>query len=322
VNVSHRGDNLQGGTFIVTGGAGFIGSRLVRRLLEKGCKVIVIDNFHTGSISNLNEVLDKVKIVEGRSRKISELKEEVSGVFHLGIYSSSPMYRKNPRLVSEIVEDAIAILEYCKEAGCPLVYASTSSLYNGNPLPYREDMPVFVTDYYTEARYYLERLSELYRNMHGVRSTGLRLFSVYGENEIPKGKYANMVSQFIWYMLKGEAPVIYGDGSQTRDFIYVEDVVDAFLVSMHSEKDGIFNVGTGIETSFNQVFNRIKEVLGSGLEPKYVPCPIKNYVYRTKADTTKAETQLGFKARTSLEDGIRKLISYYKEKIDKLPLGE
>ncbi len=313
---------MEGGTFIVTGGAGFIGSRLVKRLLKKGCEVIVIDNFHTGSISNLDEVLDEIKMVEGRSRKILELKNEVNGVFHLGIYSSSPMYRINPSLVSEVVEDAIAVLEYCKKARCHLVYASTSSLYNGNPLPYREDMPVFVTDYYTEARYYLERLSELYRNMHGVRSTGLRLFSVYGENEIPKGKYANMVSQFIWHMLKGEVPVIYGDGSQTRDFIYVEDVVNAFLVSMHSEEDGIFNVGTGIETSFNQLFNMIKDVLGPELEPKYVPCPIKNYVYRTKADTTKAETRLGFKARTSLEDGIRKLVSYYKGKVDQLPLYE
>ena len=201
-----------------------------------------------------------------------------------------------------------------------LVYASTSSLYNGNPLPFREDMPVFVTDYYTEARYYLERLSELYRNMHGVRSKGLRLFSVYGENEIPKGKYANIISQFIWCMLKGEVPVIYGDGSQTRDFIYVEDVVDAFLISMQLGKDGIFNVGTGIETSFNQVFNMIGEVLGSELKPKYVPCPIKNYVYRTRADTTRAEAQLGFKAKTSLDEGIRRLVSYYREKVDDLLL--
>ncbi len=308
--------------FIVTGGAGFIGSRLIKRLLERGCEIIVIDNFHTGSLSNLEDVLDGLKLVEGRSKKISDLEIRVDGVFHLGIYSSSPMYRENPRMVSDVIEDGIAVLEYCRKTGCPLVFASTSSLYNGNPLPYREDMPVFVTDYYTEARYYLERLSELYRSMYGVKSTGLRLFSVYGENEIPKGKYANMISQFIWSLLREEPPVIYGDGSQTRDFIYVEDVVSAFLTSMDSEKDGIFNVGTGIETSFNEVFSMIKEALGSKLEPKYVPCPIKNYVYRTRADTTKAEAQLGFKARTGLDEGIRRVAAYYRGKIDEIIVGK
>ena len=302
-------------TFIVTGGAGFIGSRLVKRLIADGYEVVVIDNLHTGSMSNLEDVLDEVELIKGRSKKISELKVKADGVFHMGIYSSSPMYRENPGLVSEVIEDGIAVLEYCKEVGCPLVYASTSSLYNGNPLPYREDMPIFVTDYYTEARYYLERLAELYGNMHGVRTIGLRLFSVYGENELPKGKYANMVSQFTWCLLKGEVPIIYGDGSQTRDFIYVEDVVDAFLLSMNSEKKGIFNVGTGIETSFNDVFRMIKEILGSDIEPKYVSCPIKNYVYRTRADTHKAETLLGFKAKTSLSDGIKRIVEHYKEKL-------
>jgi len=309
------GLTLNRGTFIVTGGAGFIGSRLVRRLLARGCEVIVIDNFHSGSLSNLEDILDKVELIEGRSKKISELKVKADGVFHLGIYSSSPMYRENPNLVSEVIEDGIAVLEYCKETGCPLVYASTSSLYNGNPLPYKEDMPVFVMDYYTEARYYLERLSELYRNMHGVRSIGLRLFSVYGENEIPKGRYANMISQFTWSLLKGEVPTIYGDGSQTRDFIYVEDVVDALLISMSSEKEGIFNIGTGIETSFNEVFHMIRNAIGTGIEPKYVPCPIKNYVYRTRADTEKAEKELGFKAKTSLNEGIKKLVDYYRNNL-------
>ena len=306
--------------FVVTGGAGFIGSRLTKRLVERGCEVIVIDNFHTGSISNLKDILDGIKIVEGRSKKIIQLKAKVDGVFHLGIYSSSPMYRKNPGLIHEVVEDGISVLEFCKKMNCSLVFASTSSLYNGNPLPYRENMPIFVTDYYTEARYYLERLSELYESMYGVESVGLRLFSVYGENEALKGKYANIISQFIWNLLKGEKPVIYGDGTQTRDFIYVEDVVDAFMISMEFEKGGIFNVGTGIETTFNEAFKMIKEVLNSELEPEYVPNPIKNYVYRTKADTKKAEQDLGFKAKVSLKEGIEKLVKHYKNsEIEYLP---
>jgi len=293
---------------IVTGGCGFIGSNLVERLVEEGYEVAVFDNLSTGNLKNI-EGLD-VKFFKEPYEKIPFLIRDADLIFHLGIPSSSPMYKRDPYLVGKAVNDAIAILEYAKKHDCKIVYASTSSLYNGNPTPYKEDMPIYVTDYYTECRYAIERLAKLYNLLFGVKSVGLRLFSVYGPKEKYKGEYANIVSQFLWLIQRDEPPVIFGDGSQTRDFIYVKDVVEAFMLAAEKEFDyEIFNVGTGVAHSFNEVVDLINRLLGKDVKPVYKPNPIKNYVYHTLADTTKAEKILGFKAKVSLEEGIRKLIS-------------
>ncbi len=298
---------------VVTGGAGFIGSNLTAKLLKDGAEVAVIDNFMTGS----REVAYLLKergatLFEGPSSSIREL-TPVDVVFHLGIPSSSPMYRENPDLLSLAIGDAIAIFEYAKESGAKVIYASTSSLYNGNEPPFAEDMPVFPTDFYTEGRYWIERLAKVYHELHGVESVGLRLFSVYGPNERPKGSFANVASQMVWAALEGKPFVIYGDGKQTRDFIYVTDVVKAFLLAW--ERGGgceVYNVGTGKETSFNELAEQIRK-LGLDLEVEYRENPIKNYVYRTLADTKRAERDLGFKYEVELEEGLEEIISAYKK---------
>ena len=293
---------------IVTGGCGFIGSNLVERLLEEGYRVIVFDNLSTGNLKNI-EGLD-VKFFNEPYEKIPLLTRDIDVIFHLGIPSSSPMYKRDPYLVGKAINEAITILEYARKNKCKIVYASTSSLYNGNPTPYREDMPIYVTDYYTECRYAIERLAKLYNSLFNVKSVGLRLFSVYGPKEKYKGEYANIVSQFLWLIQQDEPPIIFGDGSQTRDFIYVKDVVEAFILAAEKEFDcEIFNVGTGVAYSFNEVVDLINKLLGKNVKPIYKPNPIKNYVYHTLADTTKAEKVLGFKAKVSLEEGIKSLIS-------------
>ncbi|MCW4021445.1 MAG: NAD-dependent epimerase/dehydratase family protein, partial [Candidatus Bathyarchaeota archaeon] len=230
-------------------------------------------------------------------------------VFHLGIPSSSPMYKQNPKLVGEAINDMIEILEYAKETDCKVVYASSSSIYNGNEPPYSEDMPTYVTDYYTECRYAIERLAKLYNTLHGVKSVGMRFFSVYGPKEKYKGRYANIVSQFLWIMAKNEKPVIFGNGSQTRDFIHVSDVVEALILAMEKDFEcEIFNVGTGIAHSFNDVVDLLNKALGKNVKPIYEPNPIKNYVQYTLADTSKAESVLGFKAKILLEAGIKHIL--------------
>jgi len=293
---------------IVTGGCGFIGSNLVERLLEKGHRVTVFDNLSTSNLKNI-EGLD-VKFFNEPYEKIPFLVRDIDVIFHLGIPSSSPMYKREPHLVGKAINEAITILEYARKNKCKVVYASTSSLYNGNPTPYKEDMPIYVTDYYTECRYAIERLAKLYNSLFNVKSVGLRLFSVYGPKEKYKGEYANIVSQFLWLMERDEPPIIFGDGSQTRDFIYVKDVVEAFMLAAEKEFNyEIFNVGTGVAYSFNEVVDLINKLLGKNIKPIYKPNPIKNYVYHTLADTTKAERILGFKAKVSLEEGIKNLIS-------------
>jgi len=290
----------------VTGGCGFIGSNLVERLVKDGYDVIVFDNLSTGNLRNIEGL--NVRFFNKPYQNIPVLVPDADLIFHLGMPSSSPMYKRDPGLLGRTINDAISIFEYAKERKCKVIYASTSSLYNGNNPPYREDMPIYVTDYYTECRYAIERLAKLYNILHGVRSVGLRLFSVYGPKEQYKGEYANVISQFLWLMKRDQPPIIFGDGTQTRDFIHVADVVEAFMLS--AEKDfecEIFNVGTGIARSFNYVVDLINKILGKSIKPVYKPNPIKNYVYHTLADTTKAEKILGFKAKITLEEGIRDL---------------
>lgn len=293
---------------LVTGGAGFIGSNLVEEIFDQ-YEVTVLDNFHTGSMSNLNSVRSDVKIIKGSCNDCLALDLKPDVIYHLGIPSSSPMYRSNPLLTGEAINGMIAIMELARRSGTrKVVIASSSSLYNGTATPQREDASILVTDYYTEARLGIERVAQLYNRLYGIDYAALRFFSVYGPHERAKGSYANMISQFLWAMQMGDAPVIYGDGTQTRDFIFVKDVTDA-LVMAAWRGTGVFNLGTGRSYSFNQVVDLINSKLGTGLKPKYQENPIRNYVLDTQADTSKMKA-LGFEARWSLEEGIEQTMKH------------
>jgi UDP-glucose 4-epimerase len=291
---------------LVTGGAGFIGSNLVEALVDS-CEVTVLDNFHTGSMKNLDEVGKNISVVNGSCNDCLSFGLEPDMIYHLGIPSSSPMYKKNPMLVGEAINGTIAIMELARQSGCrKVVFATSSSLYNGVPTPHREDAAIPVSDYYTEARLAIERIAQLYYNLYGIDYAGMRFFSVYGPHEEAKGPYANMITQFLWGMREGRAPVIFGDGTQTRDFTYVKDVVDALILAS-KKGTGIFNVGTGKSYSFNCVVELLNKKLGKELVPEYRENPIKNYVMHTQADTTRMKV-LGFEAKYSLEEGIERII--------------
>ncbi len=294
-------------SILVTGGAGFIGSNLVEALLAEGEEVMVVDNMHTGSPANLAGLKGSINLIQASCNDLPGLELQPQQIYHLGIPSSSPMYKANPLLVGEAINGFISVLETARRSGARLVYASSSSLYSGLLPPHREDMTIAVTDYYTEARLAMERLAELYHRLYGVGSAGMRFFSVYGPREESKKQYANMVSQFLWQMRRGEEPVIYGDGSQTRDFTHVHDVVRALSLAMASDFQGVLNVGTGRACSFNEVIGMINAQLGTDIKHKYIENPIKNYVQDTLADTGKCRKALGFQARISLEEGIHGL---------------
>lgn len=318
---------------LVTGGAGFIGSNLVKELVkEQEHSIIILDNFHTGSLDNLKDVInsnmlskDDVKIIRISCNLLSKLDlPDIDIIFHFGIPSSTPMYKENPLLIGYAINGAINIFEFAKLHKIErVIYASSSSLYSGINPPvtgHREDMNIRVTDYYTEARLCIERIAKLYNILHGIKSVGLRFFSVYGPGEKSKGKYANMVSQFLWDMKEGRSPVIYGDGNQTRDFTYVKDVVDACLLFMNSVSQSnskmlsiehnIYNVGTGVSYSFNDVIMLLNDALHTDIKPTYVDIPIKNYVYHTLADITEIK-RIGYRPKYTLEQGIDELITYF-----------
>ena len=295
------------GNVLVTGGAGFIGSNLIRELVGDN-KVFVLDNLHTGNVLNIDPYMKKIELRVMDTEDIFQVEFEPHVIFHLGMYSSTPMYKENRNLVRKVVDGTLQVLEFAKRHNAKVVLASSSSIYNGHPVPQSEDMVPKVTDFYTEARLYAERMTELYTRMFGLRATCLRFFSVYGPGERSKGRYANLISQFMWDVQEGRNPVIYGDGEQTRDFVFVKDVVNALVMAAKSDRDGVFNVGTGKSYSVNVMLEKLMKALGKHMDPVHMETPVSNYVMHTQADTTKAEEGLGFKAKYSLDQGIRETI--------------
>lgn len=295
--------------FLVTGGAGFIGSNLVEALFEKGDEIIVVDNLSTGSIDNLCAFKNKIKFIRANAGDVLSLAglKGINGIYHLGIPSTTMLYRNDPLLVGTAINEFINILEFAKRENCKIVWASSSSVYNGNKPPFTEGMPVLVKDFYTEARYAMERLAKLYYDFYGVKSIGFRFFSVYGPHEEAKKTFANLVSQFLWAMKKGERPLIYGDGTQTRDFTYVGDIVRGFIMGMEADINcDIFNLGTGRQYSLNGLVDMLNKLLKTDIKPDYQKNPLRNYVQETLADINKVKEALGWSEEISLEGGIKK----------------
>jgi UDP-glucose 4-epimerase len=285
--------------YVVTGGCGFIGSNIARRLAKDGHSVVVADNMLTGDIDNLG---CGFRVLEDIAR-IGKLKG-VGGIFHLGMPSSTAIFRENPALVGRTISDFVFLLEYCRKWGIKIVYASSSSLYNGNRIPFREDMEIMPSDLYTEALHCMERLACVYHDFFGLSSVGLRLFSVYGDNEKSKGRYANIVSQMMWARGSGKRFDVY-DMDTLRDFVHVDDVVEAFIDAMElGVSSGVINVGTGRAY-------RLRDVIGAvGLKRyRLVENPIKNYVKETQADTGRARRLLGFESSINVMDYIGSMLT-------------
>lgn len=299
--------------YLITGGAGFIGSNLVKDLV-KTSEVIVVDNLVSGSLDNLADVMDKITFIKASSGDVLEMPQlrGIDGVFHLGVTASSIFFRDNRLLTGQAMSDFISLLELIKRENCKMVYASTSSIYNGNQTPYKETQTIYVADFYSEVRYFFERMCLLYYNLYGVRSIGLRFFSVYGPGEKSKKDRANLISQFLWSMQAGQPPIVWGDGKQERDFIYVGDVVDSMKLSIVSNIEcDVFNIGNGKSYSLKELVLILNKLLNKNIPTKFIENPLKGRAYFAQyhlADTTKAKNVLGFTAKVSLEDGIKKIL--------------
>ena len=301
---------------LVTGGAGFIGSNLAEKLAGNH-EVIVLDDLYLGRKENLDSSgMDFVKGSVMNEELVSKACKDCDYVFHNAAMSSSPMFKDLPKLGMEVnVLGFMNVMKAAKENDVKkVIYASTSSLYSGNPLPYSETQPITAKTFYEASFRTREIVAQTYYFESDVSSIGLRYFSVYGPKELHKGLYANNISQFLWDLMKGKPAVIYGDGTQSRDFTFVSDVVSANLLAMTSKIDfGVFNVGTGIGTSFNDLVALINKLLYTSIQPVHVDNPIKNYVHDTIADLSLVSRSLGYKPQWTLEKGIRFLIDYYKK---------
>jgi len=301
---------------LVTGSSGLIGARISSLLLSKGWEVNGLD-LKEGSESG-------VRFFEGSITDSSSLESAMKGcdfVFHEAAASSSPMFYPDPREgVSVNVIGSMNVFHLAHELGVKkVVAASTSSIYGNGRLPSREDEYAVAPNMYAASKLAMESVGLSYSEVTGLPIIFLRYFSVYGLGERKKGNIANMVSQFIWDVLEldgpGRRPVIYGDGKQTRDLVFADDVAEANLLAATSNvRSGVFNVGTGKETSLNEMLNLICELTGRKVEAKYVENPIRNYIYRTLADTGKTERMLGFRARTTVKDGVRLILDELSQK--------
>lgn len=300
---------------LVTGGAGFIGSNITEKISEDH-DVVVLDDLYLGNKKNVDDY--GVEFVKGSvmdAELVNKVCKQCDYVFHNAAMSSSPMFKEQPELGMEVnVLGFMNVMKAALDNGVKkVIYASTSSMYNGNPLPFSENQPITAKTFYEASFRTREIVAQTYYYENNLSSIGLRYFSVYGPKELHKGQYANNISQFLWDMMEGKSPIIYGDGTQRRDFTFVHDVVSANILAMTSNIDfGIFNVGTGIGTSFTDLVALINKILGMSIEPQYIENPLKNYVHDTIADLSLISKSLGYRPQWSLEKGIRFLVDYCK----------
>jgi len=301
---------------LITGGTGFIGLNLAKALQEQGHNVLTFDikpsNFSNHIIGN---VLDTKAI-----------KEAVKGseyVFHMAAVTAPPEF-EDPNGISyqvNVMGTYNVLTASLSEGVKRVILASSSSVYgNINGIMKEDSLPESYTNLYPTSKLINEITAKTFLN-YGLETICLRYFNTYGI-EKDKGKYSSVVWKFIDDMMNGRQPVIYGDGTQSRDFIYVDDVVRATILAMYRGVPGeAYNVGTGISTSFNEVFRTVKELTGYRGEPRYVPNPYKSYQKFTRADTAKAKNELGFEAKYSIREGVKKILdelSYiYKNKRQK-----
>jgi len=305
---------MQGKRALVTGGAGFIGSNLANALAEDN-EVLALDDCYLGTPDNLDE---SVEFLEG-SVLDDDLPTDVDVVFHIAALSSYAMHEDDPAQGARVnVEGFVNTVDQARQDGCEtVVYASTSSIYGDRTDPSPEDMPVTVNTGYEASKLAREKYAEYFANHYEMSMAGMRFFSVYqgmedGAEE-HKGEYANLIAQFADDVANGRNPEIWGDGSQTRDFTHVDDIVRGLELAADHELSGVYNLGTGEQYSFDHLVSTLNDELGTDVEPVYEDNPIPEdvYVHDTMADATKIREATGWEPEISFEEGVRRVCSQY-----------
>ncbi|MDP3976133.1 MAG: NAD-dependent epimerase/dehydratase family protein [bacterium] len=299
---------------LVTGGAGFIGSNFCN-LSRKKFDVIALDNLFLGDKRNLD---DEVTFVQGDAGSVEDLDKvgPVDYVLHLAGTSSAPLFAEDQFVEGYVnsVRCFVTTLDWARRNGVKkFLYASTSSLYANNPMPLTEDQHVKPPNHYAVTKELYEHCADCFHKVYpDMDLIGFRFMSVYGPNEEAKGKYANIISQFAWDIARDLEPVIYGDGSQTRDFTSVRDIVQGITLAIETEKklgSKIFNIGTGRATSLNEIVSALAEAFEKPVRPKHIENPVKEgYVMGQHADISKIQAALGYQPKVILEDGIKEQV--------------
>jgi nucleoside-diphosphate-sugar epimerase len=304
---------------LVTGGAGFIGSNLVRALLDRGDEVRVLDNFSTGKRENLGPFENRIQLIEGDIRSyhiVHEAVSDINVIFHQAALPSVPRSINDPITTNQVnVEGTLNLLDAAKDAGVRrLVYASSSSIYGSNPaLPKQEDMTPLPISPYAVAKMAGEKYCQAFAWTYGLETVCLRYFNVFGLGQDPKSQYSAVIPLFITAFLDGGRVTVHGDGEQSRDFSYVDNVVHANLLA--AEADGasgeVFNVACGERTSLNQILEHLRVITGLDVEVENVQDRAGD-VKHSLADIGKAASILDYRPGVSVEDGLRRSVAWYR----------
>lgn len=307
--------------YLVTGGAGFIGSNIVKELLSRGFFVRVVDNYATGRRENTEEFYsnENFEFIEGDLMDTEIVKKAVKGVnfvLHQAAVPSVPRSIEDPMRSNNanITATLNALIAARDEGVKKFVYASSSSVYGDNPeLPKRENFPIRPISPYALTKYAGERYSQIFWSIYGLPTVCLRYFNVFGPNQNPDSQYSAVIPKFIKCFLKNESPIIFGNGEQSRDFTFVENVVEANLLAANSSEGNgeVFNIACEGETSLNQLVDLLKEISGKDIKPKY-DLGRKGDVPHSKADISKAKKAFGYTPKVEIKEGIIKTFEWYK----------
>ncbi|HEY2992474.1 MAG TPA: SDR family oxidoreductase [Methylomirabilota bacterium] len=313
--------------FVVTGGAGFIGSHLVERLLRDHPDAVVriLDDFSSGSDANLPFAAaagPRLEIVRGDVRDLDAVERALAGasvVFHQAAMRSVPRSVADPLGANaNNVTGTLHVLEAARRHAIKrVVYASSSSVYGDRPeLPKREDQTPTPISPYAVSKAAGEQYAQVWTRLYGVETVGLRYFNVFGPRQDPQSEYAAVIPKFVTLALAGRTPVIFGDGAQSRDFCFIDNVVEANFKAAAAPAAAVsgrvFNVACGVATTLNQVVSLIGDLLGKRLEARHDPERAGD-IKHSLADISAARAQLGYTAAVSFSDGLRRTLDWYKQ---------
>ena len=303
----------------MTGGAGFIGSNLAHALVDGDHQVTVIDNFSTGRRQNLDDILDRINLVEGTIADLALMKEILPGVnavFHQAALPSVPKSLERPIDTNhENITGTLTLFEACRQVGVKrVVYASSSSAYGDHNAQVKvETLEGRPKSPYAVQKFTTELYARVYAELFGLETVGMRYFNVFGPRQDPASQYAAVVPAFVTRMLQGISPVVYGDGTQSRDFTHIDNVIQANLKAAAAENVGgeVFNVGCGYSTSLLDLIDFINEALHSQITPQFDP-PRQGDVLHSLAGIEKAREYLGYEPSVPVRDGLLKTIEWYR----------
>ena len=305
-------------SYLVTGGAGFIGSHLTEELVRRGHRVRVADSLITGKRSNLDHI-SGVEFLEGDMADLAFARTATDGcdyVLHQAAIPSVPRSVKDPITSNRAnVDGTLNALVAARDAGVKrLVFAGSSSAYGDTPiLPKREDMPSNPLSPYALQKVVGEQYLQMFTRLYGLETVAIRYFNVFGPRQDPGSPYSGVISVFATALLENRPPTIYGDGEQTRDFTYVANVIDGVLRACEAPAASgeVINVATGGRISLNTLFAEMRKLIGSDVEPKYAETRAGD-VRDSQADISKAQRILGYQPTVSFEDGLEKTVEWYR----------